>query len=921
MKSIKKILFAIIFIAIFLCLCSFNSNVRAAIKEDSTSFNGDTYVIGSTKFNNGFVITASRAAIAGANEAYMRYLMCGGFDFDTSEIKTYYYCEFDDSWSEVNVENGELRELSEAEVKKLEESLNIFFVNNEEKTIEVSYNGTVDEDSITGWGNGEATVENGKITVPASWVINGFSFTSNGDTVDVTLSNSSSGEDLKELKEPIIKKHPTLALAIKSENVYVGEPIEFTLNINANDYAGISKSGGIYIFSTTGGAVSKWEYYNENDKKWETVSDYTNILNTSLKTEEIKCRVTFSSIGDVSLNTYMNYDGGYLSDGQDITVEVNPKSVAQVGTKYYESFTDAISAAENETITLLKDVTITEDIEIANKTIVIDLNGKTIYLGNEENVLETPTAKEGKGDNTRISATNYANISFANGKIISKGNSALRAIDNSILNVTSDVKIESYWYGIVLRNNATLNYSGEIKVTGDGFGISGNGSDEVGEATTINVTGGKIEAPKGHAFYLPQAGATIIDDGTFTADTCIGILSGSLNINGGTFTANGEYKQVSIPTSNGMKPTGDVIFAEVNSKYKGNIDICINDATLSSVNGNIVREYNTTIGNNNELAGISINGDYTTKTILNDNVNVYTATSEAAIEADGLYYSENSLANVLNNANDVKLLKNIEITEDIFVDNNVNLDLNEKTIYLGNEKNVLETPTASKGKGDNTRISVINDKVLSVSNGSVISLGNYALRATNTATLNVDNVNLKSYWYGISAQNNSTINFNSGKIEVEADGYGISGNGSDKTSFTTININGGEIIAPNGHALYLPQNGITTVTAGKLSGNTAIALKSGTLNIKGGILEANGTYVELPSDTYNGVDPTGDAIFVELNDSYYGNVVVNYTAGAITSTNGKILREYSVNGNHSTINGLEVTGGSGEKITFYCFPE
>ena len=69
MKNIKKLLLSLVIA--FIATISFNVQA-ATIKEDASSFTSDVYVIGSTKFDSDYVITASRAAIAGGDEAMVQ---------------------------------------------------------------------------------------------------------------------------------------------------------------------------------------------------------------------------------------------------------------------------------------------------------------------------------------------------------------------------------------------------------------------------------------------------------------------------------------------------------------------------------------------------------------------------------------------------------------------------------------------------------------------------------------------------------------------------------------------------------------------------------------------------------------------------------------------------------------------------------
>ena len=215
MKNIKKIALSLA-IAI---IATITFNVQAAtIKEDASLFNGDVYVIGSTKFDSDFIITASRAAVAGANEALIQQNVYGNNNFKSSDIKTYYYCALDKSWSEVQENSSGLRELTTTEVQKLTQDLNLFFVNNKEKTIEVPFTGTVDENSIISYGmSGEAVVSSDKIVVPATW-LNGFEFTSNGILVGVKLGTIDSEGNLQENNTPTVVKQPEFILTLPEQS-------------------------------------------------------------------------------------------------------------------------------------------------------------------------------------------------------------------------------------------------------------------------------------------------------------------------------------------------------------------------------------------------------------------------------------------------------------------------------------------------------------------------------------------------------------------------------------------------------------------------------------------------------------------------------------------------------------------------------
>ena len=241
MKNIKKLVLGLA-IAIIVTI---GFNVQAAtIKEDASLFNEDVYIIGSTKFGSDYIITASRAAIAGANELLMQRDVYGNFNFDSNDIKTYYYCALDNTWSEIKENGSGLKELTSTEVEQLTRNLNLFFVNNKEKTFEIPFDGVIDENSLSVYGFGHKELEpiNGKLFVPASW-FNGFTFTSNGINIEMILGSIDNNGQIIENTTPKITKDPEFVLTLP-DKIYAGKEFEFTVQIIPNSFEGKAFSFG-----------------------------------------------------------------------------------------------------------------------------------------------------------------------------------------------------------------------------------------------------------------------------------------------------------------------------------------------------------------------------------------------------------------------------------------------------------------------------------------------------------------------------------------------------------------------------------------------------------------------------------------------------------------------------------------------------
>lgn len=882
-KILKIVLGLILFSALFITV----SSAATTVKEDVQDYDDIVYIIGSTRFDSDVIITAQRAANAGVSEAKRLVAMGKPDEIENLNLKTYCYIPDFDEWYEIQ---EEAKSLNKEEIKNIEENLNIFFVNNEEKTLEIEFDGVIDENSIVGPTNATPEIKNKKIIVPATW-IEGFQFTSEGTKVEVKLSEDNNGK-VEELDKPVIKKQPTMTASIPS-SVYVGDDLEFTVSFKGNDFE--NENVKININTQYSGTsmevnpIEKIEYYDEATKNWKEVDIYNqnNGLKMALKTGDVKFRAILNCEGNYKIQVNAMLEDSHImlsSEQTNVNATMKENVVAKVGAKYYQDLTEAVNNANKSTVKLLKDITITDRLNIINKEVVLDLNKNTINI---------------EGELSRITAGGTSKLTIQNGNVVSNGDYALQAQDDATLNVLDNVKVTTKSYGITVWDNAIVNYNGEIVITGDGYGISGNG----GEAsnTTININGGKITAAKGAAIYHPQTGVLNINDGELTADTVVGIKAGTLNVLGGTLTATGE-KNAPEKKENGFNLTGDVVYVEENPAYRNNIHVNITGGTLTSTNGYIMQELNVTIGTEKERIPV-VTGNYETRTMLENNVTIFTETSEAALEtAKGTKYLVRDFSKVMKDATlsggKVKLLKDIEITDE---NDRVSLEPKETTKYELDLNGKTITTTIAK-----SLFNVSKDAELTLKNGTMTKTVEdkapiVQVEYTGIANIEKD-LTINSVIYGVTIWEDAIVNFE-GTINLTGAGYAISGNGSYVQN-TTLNILGGEINAPKGHALYLPQIGTTTISGGKLTANTVVGIKSGTLNITGGELIATGTKVELPSPTYNGVDPTGDAIFVELNNSYSGNVVVNYTAGKVTSENAYVLREYSVNGQNATINGL-----------------
>lgn len=325
-------------------------------------------------------------------------------------------------------------------------------------------------------------------------------------------------------------------------------------------------------------------------------------------------------------------------------------------------------------IVLQNDISMTSDITVRGQKININLNGysltlKTRYIDVYEGSLEFSGKGLIKDDRKDTNATIYV-----------YGSTDSKAVSFENLTVGKDVKIETKRYGItvwpVTENEkpvptygTVINFNGTIISTNENAGgitINGNikNDGKLENAPIINI--GKtavVKATADTALYGAGMGVWNINGGAFEGKSAIGIKSGKLVINDGTFTATGELKTGEL-YGNGIISTGSSIQIENNKGYAGNIEITVNGGTFKSEKGLSIYHYppNNEEGETNTLKSLIINGGTFTsdvKMVKGDNVSVTNGTfSTKTLES----YIPNTYTMVKKSENEY-VVSNIEFSE------------------------------------------------------------------------------------------------------------------------------------------------------------------------------------------------------------------------------------------------------------------
>ena len=248
---------------------------------------------------------------------------------------------------------------------------------------------------------------------------------------------------------------------------------------------------------------------------------------------------------DADISKYIPSDYVQSADG---TVEKlgETNAVAKVGDTYYKTLTDAVKAADNATVTLLKDVT--EDVTIpAGKTITLDLNGKTLTNVKDHTILNN-------GNLTIAGTGKVDNISHAKGALYNKGTVVVNGgtFDRSKENGKNKGESgQNSWYTIKYVGTMTINDGAIVQTAGNNASL--------GKFSSL-VSNGYFNAGD----YTNNKG---LDQPILTIDG--GMFRGGLNtiknddrakltINGGTFS---NYYQAVVQNHNIAEITGGTFTA------------------------------------------------------------------------------------------------------------------------------------------------------------------------------------------------------------------------------------------------------------------------------------------------------------------------------------------------------------------------
>lgn len=404
---------------------------------------------------------------------------------------------------------------------------------------------------------------------------------------------------------------------------------------------------GSSTLTETGDAVYVESGYNDRDISVSISGGHLNSKNAKAVRMFVKNGENTSAKREISVTggTFSSDVSAYVAKGyvqnENGTVEQlgETNAVAKVGDTYYKTLADAVAAADNNTVTLLKDVT--ADITIpAGKTMTLDLNGKTLTNVNDHTILNN-------GNLTITGTGKVDNISHAKGALYNKGTVVVNGgtFDRSKENgKTSNDSGSNSWYTIknvgsmTIHDGATVQTAGNNTTLGKFSSLVSNGYFDANDYSTN----------KG----LDQPILTI-DGGTFRGglNTIKNDDHAKLTINGGTFS---NYYRAVVQNHNIAEITGGTFTAasDANAKTYG-IYNCgcgaeIDLGTLTVSGGTFTGATYAVADVSSENTDVTISGGQFagTKAAI-----VKSSTSKATIAVSGGKFSSDPSVYVVGNGN------------------------------------------------------------------------------------------------------------------------------------------------------------------------------------------------------------------------------------------------------------------------------
>lgn len=593
--------------------------------------------------------------------------------------------------------------------------------------------------------------------------------------------------------------------------------------------------------------------------------------------------------------------------------------VLSIGAWAQTTLQEQINAADDgATITLTENVSVTSQIEISGKSVILDLNGKTVeYTGTT--VLASGVILVHNGAGLTVNASGGGSVisgnkAYAAIAVTKKGDSDANPARLTI----NGGNFEGYYYAIV------------------GNGARHNTEITINDGTFKGLANSPSTDDMGLAIFHPQEGKLTINGGEFEGPAAgVEIRAGELNISGGSFKAtatefsekwNGSgstvvgaalaisqhstNKDIKVNitggTFDGLKAVYEVDLNTATGDKSDNIDINIEDGTF---NGGVASE-----NVRNFVSGGTFNAPVPEDYCANDfkptddgsgHYGVIEKNYVAQI-GDKKYESLAEAISAAQNGETIILLS--DATENIIVpaDKNIILDLNGKTLSGGS--------VASNGN----KAAIVNNGTITIQDSSAEQTGTikredddtglsasksyYVIDNQGTMTIKSGNVMNKA---GVPGAHKGSSLIRNGEVAEGAvlnieggtlsqDNFDVIKNGGKNS---VLNITGGTINSVNSYAILSYDK--VNMSAGTITGKVCFRSYTdatddchGVGNISGGTINGNITVETYPGNTPNTLSEcniSGDAIIngnLSIGEGNGNTFTANDEKGTIAVSGG-----------------------------------
>lgn len=387
-------------------------------------------------------------------------------------------------------------------------------------------------------------------------------------------------------------------------------------------------------------------------------------------------------------------------------VEVNDAATLLAAFKNAESG-DVVKLIDNITYTLPERVLVSTDVTLNMNNHNIDFDGASVrsftVQGGSLNII-------GKGT---ISHPEHNALNV-------RGTTDKTKVNYSTLKVGKDVTVNGL-YGIAvfydpenkkIGYGVNVEFAGKIeKSTEGGITINGNLQNAEG-APVINILDGAVINSEKTGLYAAGNGTWNIGKANITGkESAIGIKSGKVIINGGTFTCTGESQMPTEGYSDGINASGAAIQLESNKDYYGNVELIIKDGTFTSKNAVSIYEYlaknikKTNVNKIEILGGKFVSARGNNNFLLSEELDY-----KGVVEVSGGTFSANPVsylkpAHKVTFSEEKYVVSPINVVEGTFIISGTITNGNNAKVQLIQGGNVLKVVTADdEGKYEFTKV-------------------------------------------------------------------------------------------------------------------------------------------------------------------------------------------------------------------------